>query len=68
MAATQGFDSLGSGRSEPWNISDSRGAATFEERDAALQLGALDFTEMPLDFEKPRADLKGCQCDAPHQA
>ena len=41
---------------------------SFEERDAALHLGALDFMEKPLDFEKLRADLKGCQCGVPHQA
>jgi DNA-binding response OmpR family regulator len=44
------------------------GDVSFEERDAALRLGALDFMEMPLDFEKLGADLKGCQCDVPHQA
>jgi len=35
---------------------------SFEERDAAFHLGALDFMEKPLDFEKLRADLKGSQC------
>jgi DNA-binding response OmpR family regulator len=44
------------------------GEVSFEERDTALHLGALDFMEMPLDFEKLRADLKGCQCEVPHQA
>jgi CheY-like chemotaxis protein len=41
------------------------GDVSFEERDAALHLGALDFMEKPLDFEKLRADLEGCQCGAP---
>ena len=37
------------------------GEVSFEERDAAVQFGAFDFMEKPLDFEKLRADLKGCQ-------
>jgi DNA-binding response OmpR family regulator len=39
---------------------------SFEEHDAALHLGALDFMQKPLDFEKLRANLKGCQCGVPH--
>ena len=41
---------------------------SFEEREAVLPLGALDFMETPLDFEKLRADLKDCQCGVPQQA
>jgi len=41
---------------------------SFEDRDAAHQLGAVDLMEKPLDFERLKTDSEGCHSGVPHHA